>query len=34
VILLDRAGRARVEYALEQLTPEALAHDVGVLQRG
>jgi protein SCO1/2 len=33
VILLDRAGRARVEYALEQLTPEALAHDIRALER-
>ena len=31
VFLLDRSGRARVEYGLEQLTPEALAHDVAVL---
>ena len=34
VILLDRDGRARVEYALEQLTPEGLAHDIRELERG
>lgn len=28
VFLVDRAGRERVIYQLEQLTPEALAHDV------
>jgi protein SCO1/2 len=28
VILLDRHGRERVIFQLEQLTPEALAHDV------
>jgi protein SCO1/2 len=28
VLLLDRAGRARVIFQLEQLTPEALSHDV------
>jgi protein SCO1/2 len=28
VLLLDRSGRPRVIYQLEQLTPEALAHDV------
>ncbi len=28
VMLLDRAGVARVEFPLEELTPEALAHDV------
>jgi protein SCO1/2 len=28
VYLIDRAGRERVIYQLEQLTPEALAHDV------
>jgi protein SCO1/2 len=28
VFLIDRAGRERVIYQLEQLTPEALAHDV------
>jgi protein SCO1 len=28
VILLDREGRERVIFQLEQLTPEALAHDV------
>jgi len=34
VILLDREGRARVEYALEQLTPEGLARDIRTLERG
>ena len=28
VFLLDRAGRERVVYQLEQLTPEALSHDI------
>jgi protein SCO1 len=28
VLLLDRRGRARVIFGLEQLTPEGLAHDV------
>ena len=28
VLLLDRSGRARVVFGLEQLTPEGLAHDV------
>ena len=28
VFLIDRAGRQRVIYQLQQLTPEALAHDV------
>jgi cytochrome oxidase Cu insertion factor (SCO1/SenC/PrrC family) len=28
VLLLDRDGRARVIFGLEQLTPEGLAHDV------
>jgi protein SCO1 len=28
VFLIDRAGRERVIYQLEQLTPEAVAHDV------
>jgi protein SCO1/2 len=32
VLLLDRAGAPRVEFPLEQLTPEALAHDVRKLQ--
>jgi protein SCO1 len=31
VLLLDRRGAARVELPLEQLTPEALAHDIGKL---
>jgi hypothetical protein len=26
--VLDRSGRERVIYQLEQLTPEALSHDV------
>jgi protein SCO1 len=33
VYLIDRAGRERVIYQLEQLTPEAVAHDVRKLQR-
>jgi protein SCO1/2 len=32
VFLLDRAGRERVIFQLEQLTPEAIAHDVRKLQ--
>jgi protein SCO1 len=32
VLLLDRKGRERVVFQLEQLTPEALAHDVRRLQ--
>ena len=32
VLLLDRSGRARVVYGLEQLTAEALAHDIRKLQ--
>jgi protein SCO1/2 len=28
VLLLDRAGRERVLFGLEQLTPEGLAHDL------
>jgi protein SCO1/2 len=31
VLLLDRDGRARVIFGLEQLTPEGLAHDVRAL---
>jgi protein SCO1 len=34
VILLDARGRERVLYGVEQLTPEALAHDIGRLQTG
>jgi protein SCO1/2 len=34
VYLLDREGRERVLYQQEQLTPEALAHDVRVLEGG
>jgi cytochrome oxidase Cu insertion factor (SCO1/SenC/PrrC family) len=34
VYLLDREGRERVLYQEEQLTPEALAHDIRALQRG
>jgi protein SCO1 len=33
VVLLDRAGAERVDFPLEELTPEALAHDVRRLQR-
>jgi protein SCO1 len=32
VLLLDRSGRERVIFQLEQLTPESLAHDIGKLQ--
>ena len=31
VLVVDRAGRERVLFGLEQLTPEALAHDIGKL---
>jgi protein SCO1/2 len=34
VLLIDRAGRERVLFGLEQLTPEGLAHDIRKLQRG
>jgi protein SCO1/2 len=34
VYLLDAGGRERVLYQEEQLTPEALAHDIRALQRG
>jgi cytochrome oxidase Cu insertion factor (SCO1/SenC/PrrC family) len=33
IVLIDRAGRERVLFQLEQLTPESLAHDVRVLLR-
>ena len=33
VYVLDRAGRPRVIFQLEQLTPEGLAHDVRTVQR-
>jgi protein SCO1 len=33
LVLIDRAGRERVLFQLEQLTPEALGHDVRVLLR-
>ena len=33
VYVFDRAGRARVIFQLEQLTPEGLAHDVRAVQR-
>jgi protein SCO1/2 len=32
VLLLDRQGRERVVFGIEQLTPEALAHDIRALQ--
>jgi cytochrome oxidase Cu insertion factor (SCO1/SenC/PrrC family) len=32
VLLIDRSGHERVIYDQEQLTPEALAHDIGILQ--
>jgi cytochrome oxidase Cu insertion factor (SCO1/SenC/PrrC family) len=34
VRLLDSRGRERVLYGAEQLTPEALVHDVGMLRGG
>jgi protein SCO1 len=34
VFLIDGHGRERVVYQQEQLTPEALAHDIGRLQEG
>ncbi len=34
VVLLDRQGRRRVLFQLEQLTPESLAHDIRRLQAG
>jgi protein SCO1/2 len=34
VLLIDRAGDERVQFGLEQLTPESLRHDIGKLQRG
>lgn len=34
VLLLDREGRARVLFELEQLTPESLAHDARKLEAG
>jgi protein SCO1/2 len=34
VLLIDPAGRARVEFGVEQLSPEGLAHDVEALRGG
>ena len=34
VLLLDARGRKRVIFGIEQLTPEALAHDIRTLQSG
>jgi protein SCO1 len=34
VLLLDRQGAERVDFPLEELTPEALAHDVRKLEGG
>lgn len=34
VLLLDARGRKRVVFGIEQLTPEALAHDIRALQGG
>jgi protein SCO1/2 len=31
VVLVDREGRERVLFGIEQLTPESLAHDIGKL---
>jgi protein SCO1/2 len=33
VVLIDREGRQRVGFPVDYLTPEALAHDIGVLLR-
>jgi protein SCO1 len=33
VLLIDKRGIERVGFAADQLTPEGLAHDIGVLQR-
>jgi protein SCO1/2 len=32
VLLIDRRGQERVVFGLEQLTPEALSHDIGKLE--
>jgi protein SCO1/2 len=34
VLLLDAQGRERVVFGQEQLTPESLSHDIGMLQAG
>jgi protein SCO1/2 len=34
VVLLDRRGVQRIGFPVEKLTPEALAHDVALLERG
>ncbi|HYM46473.1 MAG TPA: SCO family protein [Solirubrobacteraceae bacterium] len=34
VFLVDSQGRLRIVFPVEQLTPEALAHDIGRLQSG
>ena len=33
VLLIDKRGIERIGFAADQLTPEALAHDIGVLER-
>jgi protein SCO1/2 len=33
VLLIDKRGIERVGFPSDQLTPEQLAHDIGVLQR-
>jgi protein SCO1/2 len=33
VLLIDKLGIERVGFAADQLTPEGLAHDIGVLER-
>jgi protein SCO1 len=33
VLLIDKRGYERVGFAADQLTPEGLAHDIGVLER-
>jgi protein SCO1/2 len=34
VVLLDRAGRQRIGFPVSKLTPEGLAHDIRLLERG
>lgn len=34
VVLLDRRGRQRIGFPVDHLTPEGLAHDVALLERG
>ncbi len=34
VVLVDRRGFERVAFGIEQITPESLSHDIGLLERG